>query len=287
MGISRKKRRNIKELHRVYRRPGKAALYARDRYGRYNVFKVVDGKAILLPSRKLKLPPDFFRVDFSNQVRFTGRVRGQRLLKIDFERTFPKLTSLPFNLPRVPSRQRRAASQGMQAAMLALTGDATIRTANEYVAWYNAHTPRMQVDASAQWEWCHLRAHSMGGAEAPANVVAAVKGNNSEQLAIENVLSMYRAEEVFEVEISAVTLNQSTGRHLGNVIRYQVRPIGGGGDCFDYYLDCLNAPAPSSIHFYNLVESLAKWANRRLEQIGPATVEERKAILHLLSQQED
>ncbi len=283
------KRRRVVDSYCLYRRQGTNTIYARDRYGRYNAYQVNGQRVTILPGRITTLPPIYGRVNFANNVRFTGRTRNQGALQIAFEAT-PKAQRLStgwVDLPQTRASSRRETNQGMNAAMIALTGVA--RSATNYVIWFDGLHPGVGLRSDQPWEWCHLLAHSMGGADDATNIVAARKGNNSEQLAIESALQMYRMEQIFQMKITAACLNGANGRHIGNVIRYKIRCIH-GGQSFIVFLDCLNAPDPSQIHYYGLLESVARWANNLLIQASmqiygnAVTADERRQVLDYIDE---
>lgn len=274
------KSKTIHDSHSVYRRQGSSTIYARDHYGRYNCYRIAGPTVTRLPARIVTLPPNYARVDFGNTTRFTGRVRSQGALRTAFQtQAGMKISTGWYDLPANLSGTRRTSNQGMNTATAALTG--ANRSAKQYAIWFDVRNGG-QVDPLVAWEWCHLRAHSQGGADDETNIVAAVKGNNSEQLAIENALSMYRAENEFQLKVSAVTLDVGDGQHMGDVIRYRVRSITLPGNDFEVYLDCQKAPAPSEIHYYGVLESVAQWANHKLTRISdalnPVSGTERRAI---------
>lgn len=265
----------------MYRRYGSETIYVRDESGRYNTYTIEANRVRILPGAITTLGPIYGRVDFSNGVRFTGRTRSQTVLQEAFDQTPPtqiKATQW-VALPAARESSRRTPNQGMNAQMIALTG--VTRSANEYLIWY--HTDP-NFTHNKPWEWCHLLAHSMGGADNPTNIVAARKGNNSEQLAIESALQMYRMEQLFEMQISAACVDAADGVSIGDVIRYDVRCTL-GGDHFLIYLDCKNAPNPSQIHYYGVLQSVAKWANRKLVQAStqifnnPVSAEDKRRIM--------
>ncbi|MEJ2407347.1 MAG: hypothetical protein P8171_24340 [Candidatus Thiodiazotropha sp.] len=242
---------------------GHNTICARDRSGRYSSFTIVGRKVWPLRSGIKKLGPVYGRVDFSNAVRFNGRSRSQAALEARFN-AIPfthKLTTGWVALPEARSKSRRETNQGMDTAMAALTGAAC--SATRYAIWCDGRNTAAGIKSTVRWEWCHLLAHSMGGADNATNIVAAVKGNNTEQLAIENTLQMYRRENMFHMKVTAACLNGADMRHMGDVIKYEIRCEHGGTD-FVHYLDCLNVPAPSEIHYYDLSRSVATWANIKL-----------------------
>lgn len=159
--------------------------------------------------------------------------------------------------------------------MLVLTGSAV--SATNYANWYKGRNVNPEVK-TGKWEWCHLVAHSMGGADGPTNIVAAVKGNNSEQLIIESALSMYRRENIFAVQITAALISGGDGRHMGDVIKYEVRSTAGGAN-YVRYLDCLNAPNPSEFHAECIRQEFSIWANKELAKLGPVSASETKQLL--------
>ena len=260
------KRKLEEETRWFYRRIGSETIYGRDKSGRYTCFQLNQGNVSPLPSGIKKLAPIFNRVDFSNRVRFSGRTRNQRTLTIHFNESPNILTSAWVDLPDSLSHSRRETNQGMNNAMNTLTGEPY--SATEYADWYDRQNPRTRINTDLKkWEWCHLRGHAMGGADNETNIVAAVKGNNTEQLAIESALMMYRREYLFAMKISAGLLDNQNGKHIGNVIKYEIKCFYGGCN-FVYYLDCLSAPAPSSIHYYGLLNKVASWANTKLVHIS-------------------
>ncbi|MDG9669434.1 hypothetical protein ONV78_16970 [Hahella sp. CR1] len=261
---------NVEEVT-MYKRTANNTVFARDTYGRYICFRIETDEAGQLgvrplPSGITRLPPIYGRVDFNNTVRFNGRTRSQATLENVFNNGQGGYISTDWiPLPHARSDTRRTPNQGMTDAMLRLTGRNC--SATEYVQFYCSQTNYLTLQEGDQFEWCHLLAHSMRGEDNPSNIVAALRGNNTEQLAIESALHMYRCEEQFVMNISARTQDLGIGRFLGNVIRYQVK-CKRGGDQFVRYLDCLNAPTPSAIHYYGLLEDFAKWANNKLKKIA-------------------
>ena len=261
-----KKRRKPIDAHWFYTRPGQTTIFGRDREGRCDYYRQDGGGTYVAYPAIEKLAPLHGRVSFSNSVRFSARVRSRHALEIAFNRApaADLLTSGLVDLPDHRSHARRASRQGMDDAMIALTG--ATRSATGYTDWYrNNHGG--QVDP-VNWEWCHLLAHSMGGADGPSNIVACVKGNNSEQLAIESALMAYRRENAFRMEISALRLKTAgPERYIGDVIRYRIL-CGATASEHIRYLDCLNAPNPSAIHYYDVLHDVVLWANRQLGRIG-------------------
>ncbi len=267
-----KRRRNtIFDATHFYRRPNSSTIFARDRLGRYNCYTVDanSGEVSILPAGMFTLPPIYGRVNFANNVRFTASTRGQSTLKNSYIGSSHKLKPAQgwMLLPTFRCYSRRTTNQGMDTAMQNLTG--AKRSALAYATWVSGRNANAGLDVTLPWEWCHLVAHSLGGADNAGNIVAAVKGNNSEQLAIESALHMYRSEDQFELKVTASLMNNGDGKHVGDVIRYKIRCSAGGSD-FEQYLDCLNAPDPSEIHYYGLLEAVAKWANNKLVAISDA-----------------
>lgn len=283
------KRKRVVDSHCLYRRPGTATIYARDNFGRYNAFRMNGQQVIVLPGGLTTLGPIYGRVNFANNVRFTGRTRSQDTLEQDFVNTpnTMRRQTLWVPLPQTRDAARRQTNQGMNGAMTALTGNAY--SATNYAAWYRGRHPGSNVDPNASWEWCHLLAHSMGGADNATNIVAARRGNNSEQLAIESALQMYRMEQAFEMQVTAALLDGTDGRHLGDVIKYEIRCIHGGAN-FEIYLDCLNAPNPSEIHYYSVLADVAGWANNKLAQMSQqihgnrVSAEDRRRVLEYIDE---
>jgi len=259
------KRKLHLETRFFYRRQFVPTIYGRDEFGRYHCYKLEDlGRGLRarkLPGGITKLGPIFGRVDFSNGTRFSGRTRSQPTLAVRFNATSRVISTGWVSLPYSRSRTRRQSNQGMDAAMLTLTGGAC--SATRYAIWCNGRHPEMGIKTNNPWEWCHLLSHAMGGVDNPTNIVAAVKGNNSEQLAIETALQMYRCENAFSMNISAGCLGTLDAQHIGDVIKYEIR-CKFGGENFVRYLDCLNAPAPSEYHYYDLLRSVTSWANKKL-----------------------
>ena len=276
------KRRLIEDVRYIYRRRAGQTIFARDEHGRYNCYTIQGGNVRRLASGMFTLPPIYGRVNFANNVRFVAHTRSQYALSVRYA-AIPagqKITTGWVALPQNRAANRRQTNQGMNTAMNALTGGAI--SASNYALWFSGRNPHT-VDATVPWEWCHLLAHSMGGADNATNIVAAVKGNNSEQLAIESALSMYRMENVFELKVTGATIDNADGQHLGDVIRYKIRCTQ-GGESFVRYLDCLNAPNPSEIHYYDLLRSVALWANRLLVRISGAQNPTTKTEYRLIQQ---
>ncbi len=283
--MPRRHRNALIDRHKPYyvykRANGSPTIFVRDLMGHCQSFvympvqnRYKKGAAIV------SMSPLYGRVDFANRVRFTGAVRSQTMLELAYQNATRKIKTAWVDLPPGRAGSRRTGNQGMNPATFLLTG--ANRSATQYVGWFKGQHPNAnEVDATTQWEWCHLLAHSLGGGDNATNIVAAVKGNNSEQLAIESALSMYRMEGVFQMKISAATFGVNNGKHLGNVIRYKIRCTRIPGD-FCLYLDCLNAPRPSAIHFYGVVQRVAAWANAKLQTISeynnPVTGLEKREI---------
>lgn len=263
-GVKRK-RIDDEDVFCVYRRPVGGSVYVRDRQGRYNAFSINNGRAVILPAGITTLAPIYNRVNFANNVRFVAHTRTQVALALAYANAPQHLNSGWVTLPTYRDASRRQTNQGMNGATAALTGAAL--SATNYVNW--ASLNGSPINAGGSWEWCHLIAHSMGGADGPANIVAARRGNNSEQLAIESALQMFRREEAFGMKVSVGLFGAGNSRYAGNVIRYKIRCIHGGGD-YVRYLDCLNAPNPSQIHYYGVMEDIVLWANKKLLAISAA-----------------
>lgn len=250
-----------------YRRQGIQTIYVRDMQGCYDCFRIANDRAYKLPGGIKNLGPVFGRVDFRNTRRFTAYSRSQETLNAEFMATPPaqRLSTGWRQLPLTRDRSRRVSNQGMDTAMNNLTGQTY--SATNYATWCKSRHPALGINNNVRWEWCHLLAHSMGGADNETNIVAAVKGNNTEQLAIETALQMYRCESIFELQVTAARLNNPDCIYIGNIIKYEVRCRFGGGN-FVHYMDCLGVPNPSQIHFYDLLEKVAVWANNKLNQVS-------------------
>ncbi|HWB95554.1 MAG TPA: hypothetical protein VG672_02600 [Bryobacteraceae bacterium] len=248
-------------IHVMYARPS-GTIVCRDRIGNRIYF-------IGNPVRVLRADSAGFawygRVDFGNRQRFTRYVRPQQTLDT-------AISQLPGNrikdsgwipLPPGRSRSRRAPNQGMREAMDALMNHDGYNppqgheySATSYAEWATGAQGR-------RYEWCHLVAHSMGGRDRPSNVVAASRGNNSEQLAIENILSAYRTENLFLVRIEAGLLNTGHGKHLGTVIRYSIN-LDGTNTTLKIMLDATVSPLRlSAIHQYLLIRTTGAWLNNQ------------------------
>lgn len=256
-------------------------LYVRDAFGHLWIFTQHHiTKEYVLRQQPSGLGPVYNRLDFNNNRRFNAFVRNQSTLEKHFNESVTKFDTGWFDLPQNRYTGRRPSNQGMSGTMTTLTGKAL--SATEYAKWYIVQPgPKSVINTLIAWEWCHLRAHSMAGPDNEHNIVAAVRGNNSEQLAIENIISNYRREKAFKIRVSAAVLDSSKGKHIGNVIRYEIgslkRP---NGIKFIRYLDCLYPPPKvSAIHYYDLCSMVAKWANKELSLISrPITTRERAVI---------
>lgn len=165
-----------------------------------------------------------------------------------------KISSPEIDLPHLRIKRPREQNQGMNKAMTNLTG--TALSANGYVQWFH-HLTAPQIG----YEWCHLVAHSMGGAGGPTNIVAGRASNNTEQLIIENMLSMYRSEKAIKIKVKALVEGNNRGIYLGNIIRYRVYI---DGNTKDFFLDCRVNVAPSGIHLLTLAHEGAQWINKML-----------------------
>ena len=136
-------------------------------------------------------------------------------------------------------------------------------SASEYA---NHVSPPRNDDVMLFWQWCHLVAASMGGGGGPTiEPFAARAGNNTEQMAIENTLWMYRSEKVFSLRVSAAR-DGDTGsdrEYIGNVIKYEIQ-CDDVEDQWVMYLHCLHAPNVSAIHYDAVVDDVACWANYQL-----------------------
>jgi len=286
--MARTKRITRKTFHCAYKRRQGPSMFVRDRFGRCESYVYANGRLKKHGKGILKLAPIYGRVNFSNGVRFTGRVRSARVLEAAFDGAQNHLISNWVALPDAIQHSRRTTNQGMNPATLLLTGAACWAT--NYAAWVKAQLPGSRVDPAKRYEWCHLLAHSMGGSDDATNIVAAVRGNNSEQLAIESALQMYRRENIFEMRVVAALVPGAQACHMGNVIRYEVRCIEGGGT-YMRYLDCLNAPNPSQIHFYDVLSSFAMWANNKLQAIAdehnPLPRATRRELMGMLPEDDD
>lgn len=246
-----------------YRRVPNGTIFARDPLGRYLTFRMSTGggRAILMPSRGLSLGPTYGRINHRGGRRFTAHVRTASALRQAFESATETKVSGWQSLPSVRSNKRRTSNQGMTGTMEALTGDS--RSANEYVEWLDRG-----LDAR-KWEWCHLISHATGGRDDESNIVAGVKGNNTEQLVIENALQLYRTENAFDFQVSAAVADGADGKHLGDVIRYEVR-FRADPSTYSRDLDCQRAPAKVSlIHATAVQRSFARWANEQPVSASP------------------
>lgn len=267
--------------HAFYRREADGPVYVRDREGRQNVYQFdANGRPRPIAPRRRTLGPVYNRVDFTNAVRFVGRVRSQNAMQREWDQAVAGQieTTGWLALPADASSTRREPRQGMDAAMTVLTG--APRSARQYVAWYVLQPGAVGgLDATADWEWCHLQAHSLGGLDDETNVLAAVKGNNSEQLAIENALHMYRREDCFEFKVEGLKHDLGNGQHIANIVRYKIRCTA-AGEKLQFFLDGLNAPDPSGIHFGGVHTAVATWANRVLSRMSasPVTKTEQNSI---------
>jgi hypothetical protein len=261
----------LRGIHVIYRRGQGTALFARDQVGHYAAVSLNNNGAVRT-IRTYGGMPWYGRVDFGNARRFVGGVRSQLLLERDFGNAVNVRGSLNwYALPQQRKQTRRQTNQGMNTAMTNL-GIANY-SATQYAAWLNLQ------QAQERYEWCHLISHAMGGADGPTNIVCARRGNNSEQLAIENLLSQYRTENCFQVRVRGSVLNAGNGKHMGDVICYEVRDNNAAKQK-NIYLDCRPRHKPSAIHQYTLIRDLATWLNRRLEvyfgQFQPTQTEQRE-----------
>lgn len=263
----------------IYRRRTSAhtTIFARDEYGRRWIFRYdsISRRAFIV-RRPMGLPL-YNRIDFANRFRFAGRVRSQTVLAQQFADATHEIDTGWFDLPENRSRTRRTSNQGMNHPMNTLTG--ANKSATEYAKWFNSLHPGV-VNSNVRWEWCHLQAHSMGGNDDEDNVVAAVKGNNSEQLVIENTLTRFAREGVLELRVIAAVMGSNHGKHLGNVICYKIRcPRVPGNKVLSIYLDCLRAPRPSEIHYTRLRRIIVSWVLRQLRQVTqPVSRDEEMAV---------
>ncbi len=92
------------------------------------------------------------------------------------------------------------------------------------------------------------------------------------------------------MRISAALIDGVGAQHVANVICYEVRCIH-GGDTYKRYLDCLNAPDPSQIHFYSVLSDFAMWANHKLQRIAdaynPLTRTIRRDLIEMLPDEDE
>ncbi|KLD69624.1 hypothetical protein [Xanthomonas pisi] len=286
--MGRIKRIIRRNFHCAYKRPGSGSMFIRDRYGRCETYTYVGQRLKKHGIGVTKLAPVYGRVNFSNGVRFTGRVRSLRVLTAAMQSAIVHLRSNWVLLPDAIQYSRRITNQGMSPCMRRVTGAAI--SATQYAGWVKNRFPNSPLDAAKRYEWCHLLAHSMGGSDDETNIVAAVRGNNTEQLAIESALQMYRRENVFEMRVSAALIDGIGAQHVANVICYEVRCIY-GGDNYIRYMDCLNAPNPSQIHFYGVLSDFAMWANQKLQRIAdaynPLTRTIRRELIEMLPDEDE
>lgn len=245
----------------MYQRPT-GTIVVRDRVGN-RIYFTGD------PPRVLRTDTAAFawygRVDFRNRRRFTRFVRSA----LDLEAAFARLPAAQIldsgweALPIYRSSARRIPFQGMERAIQDLQMDYQydgLKSATSYAAWVR---DRQRRRLTLRHEWCHLLAHSMGGMDRPANVVAAGKGNNSEQLAIENILSAYRSENIFQVRVQAGLYDQAEGKHLATVIRYQIKPANGNTVLILLLDATVSTLIPSAIHQYTMIRNIGTWLNSR------------------------
>ncbi|MES2673816.1 MAG: hypothetical protein V4660_06220 [Pseudomonadota bacterium] len=266
-----------------YKRFEPDTIFVRDKQGRCRAFRIRGGNAYPSGSTVTSAGPTYGRFDWQNRRRFTASVRSSSVLESAFLNT-PEAQIRKtdwFNLPRSRSVSRRTGNQGMKHAMINLTG--ANRSALDYILWINDRSL-----SHAGWEWCHLQAHSMGGRDEHQNVVAARRGNNSEQLIIENALQMYRQENIFEMRVSAALFNNNNGKYAGNIIRYEIRSRANSNRLI-HHLDCLGAPNPSGIHHGAMHQGICRWANIKLTQLSrdlygnTITAEEKRAVRRYLN----
>lgn len=253
----------------VYRRPGSNpdTVFFRNNIGNYVALSVRGADIRLLPAHSSGRSRTYGRVEFQRQVRFVGRVRSQASLAWAFGRNINRKTTGILNLPVRASHLYREPNQGMAFEMLDLTGDGRISSAGQYAAWVSQRNPAIQMQAR-RYEWCHLIAHSLRGRGGPRNIVAAAKGNNTEQLAIENTLHKYRTEEMFQFCVSASLLgNQhSDARHLADVIKYEIDSVY-ASEPLGLFLDAQKPPLRVAyIHFKSVQREIARWANKCIER---------------------
>jgi hypothetical protein len=272
--MPRKPRKVIKGVDVIYRRHQTGALMVRDKFGHRAAVILKNGEVGTI--QFYGGMPWYGRVVFNleRQQRFAGGARSQDVLAQAFANGTKVGAVLWYPLPAQRKKSRRTPNQGMAAAMNLLGCPGNGATA--YANWLGY--------TDGAYEWCHLIAHAMGGQDSPLNVVAGRNYNNTEQLAIENALSQYRAEDLFELSVQAAVLNNGNGKHFGNVIRYSLRNKHGGSSTA-VYLDCRPTRQPSAIHQYTLIGTLSRWMNQQIKQycndFKPSATDQKKVKKYL------
>ena len=272
----------LRGIHVIYRRVRTGLVIVRDRIG----------NRIYLETNPFRIRRKdsagfvwYGRIDFRSRRRFTRYIRSQQTLEAALAR-LPDgqiIDSGLVNLPYERTRTRRTPNQGMTEAIdrirLVYDYDSPTSDATSYAAWVLGRQ-------TVRHEWCHLVAHSMGGRDRPANVVAAAVGTNSEQLAIENILSAYRNENLFRLQVLAGLYNRDAGQHLATVFRYSIASRA-SHTTLDIFLDAtVDAIQPSAIHQYALVRVVGTWLNKEIERCETfITAEEKKAVRKYLKSQ--
>jgi hypothetical protein len=134
----------------------------------------------------------------------------------------------------------RTLTQKMNQIMRSLFG------ANMTATAYAKHV-RMDRCDRVDFNWCHLIAHGLGGADEGNNIVAASTHNNSEQLVIENALYAYRNEEnTFKIKVTAGLMGTTHAlAYAGMVIDYIVTDTS-GTEIYKTLLNCSKDTAPTA-----------------------------------------
>lgn len=179
-------------------------------------------------------------------------------------------------LDAYPHIGKRVPQQGMETAMEELFGvtssatgyvkqiTAKITDVNDDVADSALPLHRDLVFQSMQYNWCHLLGHGLGGKDGNANIVVATTHNNSEQLAIEEVLKEYTNEGI---SVSVVATLVPTTDHLAYYIDYSVSL--GGFEVYTQRLDGARAFAPTDQEKERIQRNLRSQLNQALSIVYP------------------
>jgi hypothetical protein len=196
------------------------------------------------------------RVDWSGSRRSRSASMGMIKNKIEscVETKYQEIALAPTTVAL------RTHTQKMNAIMTHLFGHAL--TATQY-----AQQVGMDRCDRVAFNWCHLIAHGLGGADEGYNLVAASTHNNSEQLVIENALYAYRNEtNFFNVKVTAGLKGSApTLAYAGLVIRYRIEDTA-GTEIYQTLLDCSKDTAPTAFLegeiFADVCTRLNYWLHR-------------------------
>lgn len=254
------------------------SIHCRDDTGRHDVFSHLSEDQTIR-SRALSA-----KKNFSNSYgRFTNgpdqMAQGEG--NMDFIKVYvenPNLNTVKVDgeLDAYPNIGKRVPQQGMESPMETLFGVKS--NATGYVKQITAEVPETEDQVAnsvlplhrdlafqgMQYNWCHLLGHGLGGMDGTTNIVVATTHNNSEQLAIEEVLKEYTNEGI---GVCVVATLVPTTDYLAYFIDYSVSL--GGFEVYSQRLDGARAFAPTDEEKERIQRNLRSQLNQALSTFYP------------------